>query len=277
MQIDLSFFIEPPEFTHRSWLEVCALAPLSMVSSQPGTYFRTEISPPVHMLYGMLENALGWHFDEIQRNELFKALQKNARKKYGKKAEYKESSWLKDLPKTAESGFSSLLQYHLLIEEQETDPNPLAYDDLWSMLLHSKSETFIGGSRNYDWRIEDLITRSRVQDKSQPINPKTKKHPPYVSLKENKEYRKDYLLEELRSLTQGEVHTYAIKPFFPYYYSSPKVRGYVVPAKRFLYRLSCSEGLSRQIKTAIDTPAAPLYLGTNDGWVDVKWMEHEAL
>lgn len=275
MTIDLSFFNEPPELSHEAGLEISALAPLSMVSSQPGTYFRSEISPTVQMLYGMLENVMGWHFDAATRKELFKRLQKAAKKKHGKKAEYKDSAWLSAKPEEAESGFSSLLQFHLSIEEEDIDTQPLAYDDLWSMLLHSKGETFIGGSRNYDWRIEELITRSRGQDKSKPINPKTKKHPPFISFGDKSQY-KTYSLEELPYLLEGEVNTSAVKPYFPYYYSSPKSRGYVVPAKAYRYKLSCTEQLAHQIKKAIAAPAAPPYLGTNDGWIDLKWIDHEA-
>ena len=36
-EIDLSFYLDPPELTVEGILEITALAPLSMVSSQPGT------------------------------------------------------------------------------------------------------------------------------------------------------------------------------------------------------------------------------------------------
>ena len=84
MQIDLSFYLEPPELIQRGKLTICVLAPLSMVSQQPGSYFRSELSPTKDMLYGLVENAAGWHFHEDQRKVIIKGLVKAVKKKFGK-------------------------------------------------------------------------------------------------------------------------------------------------------------------------------------------------
>ena len=57
--MDLSFFLEPPEFSVTAVLTVEALAPLSMSAAQPGTYYRSQRAPTNAMLYGLLENAMG--------------------------------------------------------------------------------------------------------------------------------------------------------------------------------------------------------------------------
>lgn len=270
MKMDLSFFTELPELTRQAYLEISALAPLSMVSSQPGTYFRSEIRPTKHMIYGLLENTLGWHFEDKFRLEVFKALQKTAKKKHGKNSKYADSPWLSSKPEASGNGFFSLLQFHLSIKEQEVDHQPMTYDDLWSMQLRTKGDPFIGGSRNYDARLERLITFSRTRPKEK----NDKKSNPPVIFGDRKGFE-TFSLKELKSMTKGKVKTTSLKPFFPHYYSSPKFRGYVVPRSIYKYRVACTDTLAKLIGKAIDLPAAPPYLGSNDGWVEIKWNNHE--
>lgn len=276
MKTDLSFFVEPPELKAKATLEVRALAPLSMVSSQPGSYFRSEITPTAYMLYGLLENALGWHFEDKLRRTLFKALQKQAKKKYGKHPDYSNSDWLTAKPDESGSGFFSLLQFHVAIKELEADQKPLTYDDLWSMQLRTKGENFIGGSRNYNWQLEGLINLSKQEDKSKPINKRTKKHPPFISFGDRSGY-KSFTLAELLALKEGSVNTACLKPYFPHYYSSPKMRGYVMPRFSYEYHIECNTGLANRLGQALSDSAAPLYLGSNDGWVETKWTNHAGI
>ncbi len=270
MKLDLSFFLEPPEMTQQATLEITALAPLSMVSSQPGTYFRSEVTPTNHMILGLIENALGWHFEDSLRRDLFKSLQKKAQKKHRKNPDYAQSAWLQAKPESSGSGYFSLLQFHLKMEPLAVDQHPMAYDDLWSMQLRTMGDSFIGGSRNYDGRLDDLITLSRKKVASE----KGDKPTPSVVFGDKKDFA-TFTLEELLQLVEGKVKTTSLKPFFPHYYSSPKNRGYVVPNSAYQFSISCTAEVSKLIKTALDQPSAPLYLGSNDGWVELKWKDHE--
>ena len=81
--MNLNLLDEKPLFSATSILTIDALAPLSIVAKMPGKYYRSQSSPTNEMLYGLLENALGWHISEKDRNELIKKLQK----KHGKTAE----------------------------------------------------------------------------------------------------------------------------------------------------------------------------------------------
>ena len=125
--MDFSFFSEPPEHTVSGLLQIEALAPLSMASGHPGNYYQSLRSPTPHMLYGMLENALGWHFAEDVRKDLFKQLQKAAKKANKKDA---KSPWLTAQPETSDSKYFSFLQYHLVFELSIFEPDTLTYDDL---------------------------------------------------------------------------------------------------------------------------------------------------
>lgn len=270
MQIDLSFFTEPPALEQKAVLEIAALAPLSMVSAQPGSYFRSEITPTVDMVYGLLENALGWHFEDKTRKTIFKALHKAAKKKYGKNELYKNSDWLKGKPVNSGSGYFSFLQYHLSLDLESADEEPMTYDDLWSMHLRTQGDSFIGGSRSYDNSLEGLISLSRKK----PIDKDGKELSPVVAFGDKKDFV-TLTLKELKQITEGKIKTTSLKPYFPHYYVSPKVRGYVIPQKRYSFSAICTKELGILINQAIETPTSPLYLGSNDGWVDVKWINHE--
>lgn len=271
-KIDLGFYLEPPDLTIEAEVTIQALAPLSMISSQPGSYYRSELAPTNAMLYGMLENALGWHFFDSQkdkfRNTLFKELVKRAKSLHGKKDAYKGHPWLETKQSESGSGFKSLLQHHVKFEMKEL-PEVLTYDDLWSTSFRTESDSFIGGSRNYDSNLEHLINLSKSEDDSRPANNKGK-HPPFISFGDRKEYQ-TFTLEELLRLREGKVKTKSMKPHFPMYYSSPKKRGYIIPKAPFVFSISCTKTICDLLEKAIEEPYAPLYLGSNDGWVDVKW------
>jgi len=97
MKCDLNFLLEDPDFSTKAKLTIDALAPLSMVTSMPGKYYRSQPEPTDEMLYGLLENALGWHISTKERNELLKQLKKKHNQ------ELYESG----------VGYASLLQFHL--------------------------------------------------------------------------------------------------------------------------------------------------------------------
>src|SRR5205085_4748368 len=140
---NLTFLLEAPDFSVRGKLIIEALAPLSMVTSMPGKYYRSQREPTSQMLYGLIENALGWHVSEKERKELAKRL----RHKFG--GEFDKSG----------VGFISLLQFHLRFSTSVIPPL-LHYDDLWAQNL--KGASFIGGSRNYDNRAIKVMNAYRA-------------------------------------------------------------------------------------------------------------------
>lgn len=285
-KIDLSFYLEPPELTVEGTLEITALAPLSMVSSQPGTYFRTALKPPVHMVYGMIENALGWHFpvgkpkDESQRGptrgEILKSLAKAAKKKHRKNPEYKDHPWLSGKPMTESlTSYFSLLQYHLEIEEADDPEQVMTYDDLWSMHLRDRGMNYIGGSRIYDHRLENLITNLRSS--SSEFKKMDKKE---AKARATEKYevgdRKEFVripLEELTTTDERKINAGSLGDRYPMYYVSPKKRGFVVPTHAYHMPFRATEMTYQLLTTALAAPAAPTYLGTSEGWVSVKTSE----
>ena len=62
--IDLSILKKLPELKTQAVLSIRPLAPLSMVSELPGSFYKTMKYPSKKMLCGLFENMLGWHFDK---------------------------------------------------------------------------------------------------------------------------------------------------------------------------------------------------------------------
>jgi CRISPR-associated protein Cas5 len=239
MKLDLKFLLQPPVFSSRAVLSVDALAPLSMVASLPGKYYRSQREPTSQMLYGLIENALGWHVSEKERSELGKKL----KNKFGQ-----------ELTKSG-VGFISPLQFHLRFTTSVIPPLH-HYDDLWAQ--HLKGASFIGGSRNYDSRVIKVMNAHRAGDIG------------FGDQSEAKGFSKDP--NKINDFQTGEnLNLSVVRPYFPQYYVSPTPREYVIPQGEYKFAVETNETLAVMIAEAFENPAAPLYLGSNDGWVDVRW------
>jgi CRISPR-associated protein Cas5 len=261
--MDLSFFLEPPEGnrTASGKLVVEALKPLSMTTAQPGTYYRSQPAPTEAMLYGMLENALGWHFPEDVRKNLLKKLRKAAKDTLPRGHAHKKDPWITgDEDRASGSGFKSLLQHHLKFTGPHFEPATMNFDDIWARHVR-RADDFEGGSRNNDHRVEALY--NSIKAKNTEADFRSKKA---ADVKET---------EEVPGRHRDGVKVYqgALKPYFPTYYVSPTPREYVIPARPYQYRAEATPTVADLVSEALEDPAAPLYLGTNDGWVDARWEE----
>lgn len=234
---NLDFLLQPPEFPVRAKLTIDALAPLSMVASLPGKYYRSQPEPTDAMLYGMLENALGWHASTKERNDLGKKL----KQKFGE-------------PKKTGGGFISLLQFHLRFTTRCLPPL-LHYDDYWSQ--HQKGSRFTTGSRNHDARLIALLNASKDEAND-------------IKIEERAGHRRDE--DVITNFQKGErIHIEALRDYFPQYYISPKLREYVLPQGLYQFVAETSPQISEMISEALANPAAPIYLGSNDGWIEASW------
>ena len=246
MNFDLTSLLQPADFSKVAVLTIDALAPLSMVTKMPGKYYRSQAAPTEEMLYGLLENALGWHISEKDRNEFIKRIQK----KHTKTAQ------------VSGVGFKSLLQFHLRfgIRIADNSETVLRYDDYWSQHLRTNGQEFVGGSREYDSRAIPVMNANAKEDK----DPEKVRFGDRKALSKDKNLITDFRLGET-------LHYDVIRPFFPRYYVTPTPREYVVPSTAYQYRVETSSKIAEMIADALAHPAAPLYLGSNDGWVEVSW------
>jgi CRISPR-associated protein Cas5 len=236
MKLDLSFLQHSPEFTARGLLSVEAQTPLSLVAKMPGKYYRSQPEPTEAMLMGMLENALGWHIAEKERGELLKHLERKH----------------KQPAQRTNVGFGSLLQWHLRFAGKSV-PVSMHYDDLWAQ--HLRGSSFPDGSRNYDESMIPLMNAKRAGK---------------IAVGDTADAKRDP--ELLENFVEGDkINIALLRPHFPQYYASPTPREYIVPEGPFRYRVETSSYLGNLLAQALNDPAAPLYLGSNDGWVEASW------
>ncbi len=230
----------PPTFDAVGELTIEALAPLSMVARMPGKFYRSQAHPTREMLYGMLENALGWHIGKVERDTLLKELAKL----HGKP--------------TSVSGadYRSLLQFHVRFETAIL-PSVTFYSDYWSQHLHTTGLSFANGSREYDKSAIPIM--SALASKQITVSDK-------ASASRDPRVLTGFVAKQ-------EVHLEVLRPLFPQYYVSPTPREYVIPNGDYHFRVVTSGAVASELCLAVCDPAAPLYLGSNDGWVEAGWRD----
>ncbi len=86
--MDISPIFEQPYLSEKVKLTIIPLAPLSMVSDIPGSYYRSDKKPSKFHLSGLMENILGWHISNEDRLAIHKEI-KEAYKNVHKIKEYK--------------------------------------------------------------------------------------------------------------------------------------------------------------------------------------------
>lgn len=232
--IKIEVLFEKPEPTIKASLFIEPLAPLSLVTSMPGAYYRSQREPSEFMIYGMLENLLGWHFTDSERDLIIKALKKHYKKAY--KTDKNLASI--DFNKTG-VGFKPLLQHHLKIEKLLLKPHIESFDDYWTQHLKDVDQRHAKGTRNYDYRIENEANDI------------------YVMEKEKRDHAWKELFEKKTAL-------------FPAYYQTPTKREFIIVSGKFGYPILANESVLNLLINAVNNLENPLYLGANEGWIDLK-------
>lgn len=258
-KLDLSFFLELPELTKKGKIVINAIHPLSMTTTQPGTYYRSQSSPTHDMLYGMIENAMGWHFGPKDRTKIFKKLRKAAKKNLDRSDPLKKSKWITgNDDDESEVGYKSVLQHHLKFVEPHIEPETIHFDDLWARHVRGSGATFPGGSRNYDISLEKVVNMEKQNLVSFGDSAKHNIRDP----------------EKLAEISEDDkIHFNAIRSQYPQYYTSPTPREYVIPKGDYVFTVRTTSTLKEKIKLSLNDPDAPIYLGTNDGWIEANWED----
>lgn len=230
-------------------LRISPLAPVSMVSEIPGSYYKTGKVPNKHHLCGLFENLLGWHISKKGRENIFMDLQKEY-----KKATKKE---LKKAP--SNSGYLPLV-YHLFdVDPLVISPKPEFFDDYWKKMFRRSDDKTTGthakGSPNLNFSlIPEKRKLVRKKDKPGQIDDKA-------------------LGEFFGKNMDG----------FPFFYSTTAVREYLYPPglyghssngfvneTDFLFKLFIEKPFLTLLVKALESNQLA-YMGTSDGWVEIKF------
>jgi CRISPR-associated protein Cas5 len=236
--LDLSILEKIPEPTNKVILEIEPLAPLSMVSELPGSYYKTLKSPDKKMLCGLFENILGWHIDLADRKAIIKELAA-LRKKQAKK-----NAQLEFIDKTKGSTYSPLLMEYFDVV-LPVIPALGFYDDLWSK-AYRRSDAIVHPKGTFNLSY-DLIPLKR-------------------ELKRNEKNPKQIDDSTLEKLFKDNIAQ------FPQFYSTPTTREYVFAKGIYEIQIIIDHDLFKLLKEQLSTENLG-YLGTSEGWIDLKFRE----
>ena len=240
-KIDLSILKKIPELNTKVILEIEPLAPLSMVSELPGSYYKTLKVPNKKMLCGLLENLLGWHIDLADRKAIVKELSK-LREKQAKK-----DTSIKFEDKTKGSNYCPLLMDYFEINEvQPMFAKAVFYDDLWNKAFRrsdatGNQPTHAKGTINIDYSLIP-IKRELPRDQKNP--------------------------NQIENAALGKLYG-DNKDKFPFYYSSPTNREYISIDGKYIIRVNIDMLLFEQLRNCTSTDNI-CYLGNSEGWIDIK-------
>ena len=230
MNTDLSIIFQKPDNDKQAMLTIEPLAPLSIVSTLPGSYYKSLNKPTKANLCGMFENVMGWHIGKKDRSKILKKMKQG----------YKKSFKITDFEiETSAVGYTSLLG-HLFEIELSLIPAIIArYDDVWKQQLYRDGYAHPNGTPNLSYQ---LIPLKRQLDK-----------------KENGTVTND-AITKFHKENKGD---------FPMYYTSPRKREYIVLEGNYQFKLSINSQLFDVLSTKIEENNIA-YLGTNEGWVNLK-------
>ena len=228
--IDISALFDKPEPLQKASLFIEPIAPLSLVTSMPGAYYRSQREPSDFMIYGMLENLLGWHFTNDERNPIIRNLKSHFKKKFKLNLDFNKTP----------VGYKPLIQHHLKIDQLLLKPFCESYEDYWTQHLRDEDERHAKGTRNYDYTIEQSVNDI------------------YASDKDKRDGKWKNLFDKNKN---GK---------FPAYYQSPAKREFIQVHGKYGYLILGSISLLDKLIQSIINLDNPLYLGTNEGWVNLN-------
>ena len=240
-EIDISILKKVPELNTKVILEIEPLAPLSMVSELPGSYYKTLKVPDKKMLCGLFENLLGWHIDLVDRKaiakELSKLREKQAKKESG--VEFKD--------KTKGSTYLPLLMDNFEVNEvQPIFTKAVFYDDLWNKAFRRSDSTgdqptHAKGTINIDYSLIPI-----------------KRDLPRDSKNSN----------QVENAALGKLYGDNMDRF-PFYYSTPTNREYISIDGKYIIHMNIDMALFEQLRNFTSTDNI-CYLGNSEGWIHIK-------
>jgi CRISPR-associated protein Cas5 len=238
--IDLSILQKAPELSQKAKVIIEPLAPISMVSDLPGSFYKSLKSPSKKMLCGLFENLLGWHIDIADRKEIQKDMINVRQKGIKNKDERNAIKLLVENHQKGSSYIPLLMEYFEI--ELVTLPPMIHYNDLWSKAYRrADADVHPKGTPNISY---ELIPEKRERNRDE-------KKPKQIAG------------VELLKLFKSNLGK------FPLYYSTPTSREFVDFNSATEIIISIDVKLSELIKKNININNC-LYLGNSEGWVNLK-------
>ncbi len=247
MKIDLSILNQRPEKDMQVILSIDPLAPLSIVSTFPGSYYKSQNVPTKANLCGIFENVMGWHLGKKERSAIHKETKKFYKKKFK----------INEIEKTQSAvGYTSLIGHLFDIELPHFyPPIDCRYDDLWTQQMKHNDKRHMDGTANLSWQV--------IQDKSW-----LKKE--LKAIDDNDKFDK----KEKKNLKDKLINDFVANNLerLPMYYTSPTAREFIIVNQPYQIKLLINEHLFNMLNDCFEEYNIA-YLGTNEGWVDLSIKE----
>jgi len=208
----LSILEKIPALNEEVILEIEPLAPLSMVSDLPGSYYKTLKFPSKKMVSGLFENILEWHIDAKDRKEIIKEVRKIRNRQKLK------------FPDVSGSTYEPLLIEYFEIKLQMTSSS-FQYDDYWCKAFR-RADAIVHPKGTFNLSHE-LIAQKRELLRNE-------KKPNQVDDK------------ALESFFKKEKDSY------PLYYSSPTSREYICFDGHLSFKLLMDSSLYLDLSTKLE-------------------------
>jgi CRISPR-associated protein Cas5 len=248
--LDRSILQKKPELDSAGILKIQPLAPLSMVSELPGSYYKTLKTPDKKMLCGLFENLLGWHIDLADRKSISKEI-KQLREKWAKQQK-KQNKSFSDKPVFPYIDYSKgstymplLMDYFEIRDFQPFVSNVVFYDDLWSK-AYRRPDAVNHPKGTFNISYDLLIDKRNLK--------RNEKKPNQVDDKALESFFKENITK------------------FPLYYSTPANREFIAVDGKYEVLLDIDTVLCAMLKEKIVADNL-CYLGNSEGWVDLKFRE----
>lgn len=244
-EIDISILSREPNNTKEVTLIIEPLAPLSMVTDLPGSYYKSQKVPSKKMLCGLIENIIGWRFSAEVRNEILKSV------KRGKKAlpKYEQGSTYKPL----------LMDYFDILENPKLSFESICfYDDLWNRQFYRKDCAGPQYANSYRNVASSVISAWAVELEE-------------LSQKEQDDNVVAADNEYIKNKKSEVCNRFRMK--IPTFYPKLSKREYVnICNGSYRYNLYMDTALFDLLKQNLKSYNIG-YLGNSEGWVNVKIEE----
>ncbi len=233
MKTDISILFEEPVLDTEVELVIEPLAPFSIVSTLPGSFYKSLDGPTNVNLCGIFENILGWHIGPKERKKILKHV-KSVHKKKFKTAEISVVE--------SRVGYQSILG-HLFKEILRVVPSiDCRYDDLWKQQLFRSGYSHPKGTPNLSYQL--IALKNRLDKDANGV----------VTNEEIDRFHKDH------------------KSNFPMYYTAPRKREFIVVDSVYKIKALMNKGLRNALSLALEDRNIS-YLGVSEGWADIRLME----
>jgi CRISPR-associated protein Cas5 len=262
--INLKILESPPDLSVKAKLIIEPLAPLSMVSDLPGSFYKSLNRPSKKMLCGLFENILGWHIDIADRKEIQKDLVK-VRQQGIKDKEEKKAIKTKIESYQQGSTYIPLLMEYFDID-LVTLPPMMHYNDLWSR-AYRRADTVkhLGGTRYMDashikkWNHYNHLISIKLD--------RLKSNLEDVKGNDERTKKLKTKIKNTEDIKEKLFKRYLGK--FAKFYSSPTSRELIEMKSRIEFITSINIELLDLLKISIEKNNY-LYLGNSEGWINLK-------